>query len=284
MAWGMGESSRGDEARATLLSFNTVERLLRGDYFHTVHWDTVVAELARFPKEWRLAGVGTTNWFERNGETIIHGTVGAPKVFWSDPKSVDPMHVIDLLKERPSGDGPDLVSPSFDDEGVEPPFPFLALGVCDPATRVQWEAPAGEDLHGWLEGKLVEENIGLAAVEVTGGCRRVEYAAAYHLPLVGVDFSEGYRARDIFRLAEHEGGCWRAGGVYAANETLQRIISVAGLPLHLHGYEEKLKVGGHLTRVEAESVNVSVWPLKDFLLEIKNLDRERVAVREVGGE
>jgi hypothetical protein len=280
----MGESFGGDDARATLLSFNTLERLLRGDFFHTVHWDTVVGELERFPEEWRLAGVGTTNWFERNGETIIHGTVGEPKVFWSDPKSADPMHVIDLLKERPSGDGPELMSPSYDDEGVEPPFPFLALGVCDPATRVRWEAPAGEDLHGWLEAKLVEENMGLAAVEISGVCRRVEYAAAYHLPLEGVDLTDGYSARDIFRLAEHEGGTWRVGGIYAANATLQRIISVEGLPLHLHGYEEALMVGGHVTKLEGEAVEVRVWPLKDFLLEIKNLDRERVAVREVEGE
>lgn len=123
-------------ARSTLLSFNTVERLLSGDFLHTVHWDTALSEIRRFPEDWILAGIGTTSWFERNGETIIGGTVGNPTVHWSDPRNHDPMHVIDLLKDRPSADGPELVSPSLANTGTDPAFPFFAMGIGNPADSI----------------------------------------------------------------------------------------------------------------------------------------------------
>ncbi|MEM7146671.1 MAG: hypothetical protein AAF591_16160 [Verrucomicrobiota bacterium] len=279
MTGGQSES----RARGTLVSFNTVERLLRGDFFHTVHWEEVLGELGRFPAEWGLAGVGTTNWFGRNGEAIIHGTVGAPEVYWSDPRKADPMHVIDLLREHPSGEGKELVSPSLDDdEGEEPAFPFFALGVCDPSVEVEWAVPAGVNLHEWLLGRFHEENIGLAAIAVEGAMGHVEYASAFYLPLEGIDLDDLYHADDNFRLASHEGGRWIGRGVYAANPTLQRIISVEGLPLHLHGWEEALRIGGHVSRATVgEGVSVRVWVLRDFLLEIRNLERERVKTRVV---
>lgn len=280
------KSKSGDsktlEARATLLSFNTVERLLRGDFFHTVSWETVAHELGRFPADWSLAGVGTTNWFGRNGEAIIHGTVGAPLVHWSDPRKSDPMHVIDLLTERPSSDGRDLISPALDEEGEKPAFPFFALGVCDPSTEIVWEVPADADLHGWLVERFHEENLGMAAIALEGPAKRVEYSSAFYLPLGGVEMGDLYHADANFRMAGHDGGRWIGSGVFAANPTLQRIISVEGLPLHLHGFEEALRMGGHLSRLTAaDGMRVRVRVLKDFLLEIRNLDLEHVETREV---
>jgi len=265
--------------RPTLLSFNTVERLLNGDFFHTVHWETICSELSRFPPDWILAGVGTTNWYERNGETIIGGTVGHPTVHWSDPRSQDPMHVIDLLKEHPSPDGPDLVNPSLADTGNDPAFPFFAMGIGDPASVVNLQIPEGVKLHDFLIRYFEEQNVGLAAVELSGTFRHVNYAAAFHLPLEGLGESDCYDADDSFRLAEREGGTWQVRGVYAANTTLQRIISVEGLPLHLHGYEETEMMGGHLSEVVTDSLEANIFPLKDFLLEIKNLDRAHLPVR-----
>lgn len=56
--------------RSTLLVYNTADRLLRGDLFHTVTTEDVLRDLAAFPPAWPIVGVGTTNWLQRNGEVI----------------------------------------------------------------------------------------------------------------------------------------------------------------------------------------------------------------------
>ena len=64
--------------RSTLIALNTVDRLVRGDFFHTVSLEEVLADLRGFPPEWPVSGLGTTNWYRRNGEVVIEGTAGAP--------------------------------------------------------------------------------------------------------------------------------------------------------------------------------------------------------------
>ena len=61
---------------STLLAFNTVERLLKGDFFHTVTLGDVAGELGALPAHWPLVGLGTTNWRERHGELFVEGTAG----------------------------------------------------------------------------------------------------------------------------------------------------------------------------------------------------------------
>ena len=65
--------------RSTLLIYNTVDRLLRGDLFHTVTTADVIDDLAAFPPDLPLVGIGTTNWLKRNGEVIADGTTGSPQ-------------------------------------------------------------------------------------------------------------------------------------------------------------------------------------------------------------
>jgi hypothetical protein len=259
-------------ARPILFSYNTVERLLRGDFYHTVDWESVSAELARFPGDWPLIGIGTTNWFKRNGETIVQGTVEHPHVFWSDPEGENPMHVIDLHEQGPSAKGPELLSPSVDGPSTAAAYPFLAVAVCQPDTAQHWDIPATENVHLWIQETLAQENIGLAAVLINGPCSHVRYASAFYLPLEGLKLVDGYNAKNNLKLAEHEKGDWSIGGIYAANPTLQNIISVEGLPLHLHGYEKESRVGGHVIQIKTAGCRVTVWPLKDLVMELKNLD------------
>ena len=269
-------------ARPTLAAYNTVERMLRGDFFHTTHWHEVAADLARYPSEWPIAGIGTTNWYRRNGETIVTGTAGSPEVLWTDPAGDDPMEVIDLLKDEPSTEGPKLVNPDALDGDSAMAFPFLALGVCDPATVLEWEIGSTEDLHAWIRKKLEEENIGLAAVRVEGECCYVHFSAAFYLPLEGLNLEGGYAASHNMKLAEFYDRRWNIGGIYAANPTLQRIISVEGLPLHLHGVETRSRHGGHIIKLRTEGAEVKVWPLKDLVMRIRNLDHTWLPVRNVG--
>lgn len=58
-------------SRATLLVYNTIERLLRGDFFHAVQIGELRADLKAYPCAWPVVGLGTSNWYKRNGETIV---------------------------------------------------------------------------------------------------------------------------------------------------------------------------------------------------------------------
>jgi alpha-acetolactate decarboxylase len=256
-----------------LFCYNTVERLLRGDFYHTVDWDSASAALTRFPGDWPLIGIGTTNWFKRNGETIVQGTVAQPQVFWSDPEGEKPMQVINLQEQNPSAAGPALRSPSADNSNTTAAFPFLAVAVAQPDTVLTWDCPTTENLHQWIQEKLAESNIGLAAVFIEGPCSHVRFASAFYLPLEGLKLSDGYNAKNNLKLSEHEQGYWSIGGIYAANPTLQNIISVEGLPLHLHGYEKQSRLGGHITQIKTSGCSVKVWPIKDLVMELKNLDQ-----------
>ncbi|MEM6821449.1 MAG: acetolactate decarboxylase, partial [Verrucomicrobiota bacterium] len=258
--------------RPTLLAYNTVERVLRGDFFHTVDRDTLVTDLSSFPKSWDVNGIGTTNWYRRNGETMISGNAGEPGIMWSDPEGDQPMEVIDLFHEAPSDSGGDLISPSIHDQEGDVTFPFLAVAVGDPDSVAIFEKKSCDDVHAWLWRLFNNENIGLAGLELSGTFTNVEYSTAFYLPLEGIDLSAGYKANGSLKTATRENGIWKMGGVFAANVTLQRMLSVEGLPAHLHGYETSTRVGGHIIRMEAENIKVKIWPLKDLIMKIRNLD------------
>jgi hypothetical protein len=266
--------------RSALLCYNTVERMLKGDFFHTVTWEDVAADIAPLPGDSPLIGIGTTNWFRRNGETMIVGTVGQPRCLWADPEGEHPLGVIDLLHQRPEPEGQPWITPSLQD-GDSPPLPFLALGLCRPRPEFIWELERVEAFHPWLHEKLSQENVGLAAVEIQGIMRTVTVSAAFYLPLEGLDLSHGYDARDNLKIAEFADGLWTAGGIYAANPTVQRMISVEGLPLHLHGTNDLTGQGGHLVRLSVEKATVRVWTLQDLVLQIRNLDQAWLPIRNL---
>ncbi len=83
------------------------------------------------------------------------------------------------------------------------------------------------------------------------------------------------------KLAECGPGEWSAGGIYAANPTIQNMISIAGHPLHLHGFETQSQHGGHIVRMKTSGVKVYLWPIKDLMMEIKNLDQAWQPIRNL---
>jgi hypothetical protein len=110
----------------------------------------------------------------------------------------------------------------------------------------------------------------------------VHFSAAFYLPLEGLNLEGGYAASHNMKLAEYSDRRWSVGGIYAANPTLQRIISVEGLPLHLHGVETRSRHGGHIIKVRTDGLKVQAWPLKDLVMRIRNLDQTWLPVRNVG--
>lgn len=268
--------------RATLLAYNTVERLLRGDFFHYVSLGDVLADLSGYPSHWPLAGVGTTNWYRRNGELMLEGDVSAPAFLWADPGGAVPATVLDLVHDRPDAGDQPLVSPAVGGDETEPQLPFVGIAVCDPATVRSWTAASGDDVHDWVRVRCEEENIGLAGVRVTGPFAAVDYQAICHIPIGGVGAGAGTTAAADFRFGRADGERWRTTGLFAANPTLQNVVSGPGQPLHLHGYSVETRRGGHVRAAEAAGgVTVEVWPLKDLLVRIHDLDTAWLPVRDL---
>ena len=129
-------------------------------------------------------------------------------------------------------------------------------------------------------GVVSGEHMRLAAVRFAGDFSYAHFSAAFYLPLEGLDLSAGYEASNNMKLVEYHDRHWQAGGIYAANPTLQRIISVEGLPLHLHGLETGAHHGGHLIKLQTSGVTVHIWPLKDLVMRIRNLDHSWLIARE----
>jgi hypothetical protein len=244
---------------STLVAFNTVERLLRGDFFHTVDIAVVRAELAAFPADCAVVGIGTTNWFDRHGELLVDGTAAAPRFSWADPEG------------EPSGVLVDLADGPADVVGT---FPFIAVAVIDAtATAYEWQLDEGADVHDAIARACVDANIGLAALRVDGGLGDVGYQVMCHIPVGGIADERPARATQYHSVVEP----WEALGIYAANPTIQSIVSQGLAAVHLHGRAGAPACGGHFNHASAtSSTRVHAWPLADLVMRIHNLD---VAVR-----
>ena len=91
--------------RSTPVVYNTADRLLRGDFFHTVSARRINQDLADYPPDWLTLGIGTTNWMGRNGEVIIDGTVSDTRYLWADPDSDPAGDIVNLVTHRPRQTG-----------------------------------------------------------------------------------------------------------------------------------------------------------------------------------
>ena len=84
------------DKRSLILAYNTVERLLKGDFFHFSKIEDILQDLKSFDQSWPVIGLGTTNWYKRNGEDIIDGMVKQPEFLWADPESEPTGKVLNL--------------------------------------------------------------------------------------------------------------------------------------------------------------------------------------------
>lgn len=260
-------------ARPSLLVYNTVERLLAGDLVHTVTIADVQIDLTTFPPDWPVVGVGTTAWIGRNGEMMPDGTAGQLHFWWADPGSPSQADVMDLISDegRRIKDESSFVVGRWSFVGPKAQFPFLALAIGDPTTVVTWTLRDVEDVHAWLEEKLTASGIDLAGLQLRGQFGPVKTSVVYNLPLTGLDLSGGYVGEDYFRFHEYITATWTMNGLYAADPALQPVISVAGHPLHLHGYQPGAMLGGHVGRASAISVTATIWPLSQVITRIGKL-------------
>jgi hypothetical protein len=246
--------AQGGPAQPTLLLYNTVESLLAGDLLNTVTSGEVSRDLAAFPPDWPVVGVGTTNWFGRNGELMPTGTTTALHYWWADPDPPTHATIRDLA------DWP--TDPAL---GGEPYLPFLGLAVGDPAAAVTLQVENVDDVHAWLAERLAAENIALAGVRLEGEFGPVQTTVAYNIPLTGLDLSGGYVGDDYFRFGDYAPATWTMVGLYAAAPALQPAIAAPDQAIHLHGYQPATMLGGHIGRAAAVQVAATVWPLREVV-------------------
>ena len=175
-----------------------------------------------------------------------------------------------------------LQTPVEGQDPTLPYFPFAAIGLCPPQDRREWEIPAGTPIHGWIEARITDENIGLAAVRLDAVFDAVEYTTMCNIPLGGLALSEGYSGDDTFNFGAIDDQRWDFRGIVAINPTIQNMVSLTDHPLHLHGFSTEAEIGGHVNKaVTREATRVEVWPLRDLVLKINDLDVLWLPVREV---
>ena len=265
--------------RSILLAYNTVERLLKGDFFHFSSIEEIEQEIASFEKKWPVIGLGTTNWYKRNGEAMVEGEVGKPAFLWADPESNPAGKVINLNLDHPDHEE-NLQSPVIGLNDTQPQFPFMAVAICDPQHAKEYRLSAGDNIHQWIEKEFPQENLGLAAIHISGTLTDVQSTAACHIPLGGMDLSDGYSLKDNFKFIEYAKGFWNLQGLYGVNPTIQQVLSVPGHPLHLHGYEVNENRGGHINQaIATASTKITVHPIKDINIRIKNMDQAFMPIK-----
>lgn len=230
---------------STLLVFNTVERLLRGDFYHCASPADVAKELEGFAGDWRLVGLGTTNLLGRHGEVLVDGSAAAPRFGWIDP--LDPSRLGVLHSNA------DL--------------PFVAVAACDPDGRLEIEVTSGADLADEIEAACIRANVGLAALDVHGPLEAAEHQVMCEIPLGGVRPEAPTRANRVATGRD----AWRLTGFYSANPTIQTMLAHGTDAVHLHG-RGVAGLGGHLNHATSGGVAVSVWPLQELVLRIRGLD------------
>ena len=263
--------------RSTIISFNSVERLLRGDFFHSVTPAYVRDELAAFPAHWPVAGLGTTNWYRRNGELLIDGSASRPRFLWADPAS-EPVGTIRVLDARCPADEA-FLSPSVDERRGFPYLPFAAVAACDPdAPALTSRLQHGADIHDAVREFCEAANVGLASVRVRGPMRSVDLQAMCHIPIGGVDEHRPAEAR----TRTHIGDAWHVLGFYSANPTIRPLLGFNDAAVHLHGCLDEALRGGHINAaVAAPGAELEVRPVQDLVLRIRGLDVASLPMREL---
>jgi hypothetical protein len=245
------EAVTGDSPIPTLLVYNTAQGLLAGDLAHAVSPTMVQDDIDAFPSTWIVLGVGTTNQPGRTGEIIPDGTARSVRFWWADPSSPSQADVSNLS-----------ATPSLSSAEL----PFTAIGVANPDTVIEWPVPAVPSVHAWLRQQLEAQGLDLAAIRLEGTFGEVMTTVSYNIPPSGIPTGSVYSGGDFFRFGDYPSGTWNIDGVFADPAALQPVVSTPGNPIHLHGYQPDLDLGGHIVSALPNEVRAYIYPLQEMVI------------------
>ena len=239
----------GASPPAAAVAFSTVENMLAGDVWSATRTADVATALAGRPADWPVMGIGTTNADHANGEVVALGTAGWPDVRWCDPE--EPQGVWRVLDT----------------------MPFVAVAAGDPATAIRVPARAGEELAPQVTALCQQRGLALAGVRAEGRLRAVNGTVAFNLSRAGAPLTGyGVNAGDyLLPFAVSDAAEWQVAGFWTTVADQQRVLSIGGHALHLHGQLADGRHGGHLAKALVESAVITVYPLADVEVRRSNV-------------
>ena len=209
--------------------FNRVDELLMGDLNDTVSLEDLRGRYSA--KE--IAGLGTTSR-EHAGEILFL----SGSCYWADPSSNGQVTELGWTEEE---------------------LPFCAIARVDSEDCLAFAGVTG-DIHQWVQDKAEELGVSLAAVKGKGNFGDVHLSIADRLPESATEKLESVL------VTVNEEGEWELVGFYAQGEENQRLLSVPGHPVHLHGKTLEDNYGGHIQRAKSIASEVAIYPIDQYLL------------------
>ena len=221
-----------DEEYVTI--FNRVDELLMGDLDDTVSLRDLEGQYSGRD----IMGLGTT-LREHNGEIFFM----SGSCYWADPTENGQVMKLGWIEEE---------------------LPFCAITVIHNEDCLVFTGVTG-NIHQWIEAKAEELRIPLAAVKVEGRFSDVHLSIADRLP---TNSSEKLESILVTVSEERE---WEFVGFYALGEEDQKLLSVPGHPVHLHGKTLDNSYGGHLQKADSIASEVAICPIGVYVLRNKVL-------------
>ena len=204
------------EQPGTAYVYNRVDELLEGDLDDTV---SVAAVRRRLKND--SIGLGTTSRSD-NGEVVIVGK----SIFWIDPEGASVREITDPGET----------------------LPFCAVAYI-PSSARRFELSGG-DLKEMVLARCRDTGEGLLALKIAGEFYDVKVSVAKTIPRSGFDFEDPGNCLAYFTEGEAD---WVMVGFYAASAEDQRILSVEGHPVHIHGVNDDRSFGGHIQKAKVKN-------------------------------
>jgi len=214
--------------------FNRVDELLMGDLNDTV----LLKELEGQYSRGEIIGLGTT-LREHSGEIFFF----SGNCYWADPTNNGQVTKLDWIEER---------------------LPFCAIAKVDTENCLVSAGVTG-DIHQWIERRMEELGVPLAAVEVEGEFTDIHLSIADRLPE-----NPGEKLKSML-INVNEEREWKFVGFYARDEENQKLLSIPGHPVHLHGKTLDNNCGGHLQKANSIASEVAIYPIDQYILKNKVL-------------
>ena len=221
--------ARTADQAGTAYVYNRVDELLTGDLDDTV---SVAAVRRRLGED--SVGLGTTSMAE-NGEVVI----ACKAIFWVDPEDASVHEITDPAET----------------------LPFCAVAYV-PSSARRFELSGG-DLKEMVLARCRETGEGLLALKIIGEFNEVKVSVAKTIPRSGFDFENPGQCLAYFTEGEAD---WVMVGFYAASAGDQRILSVEGHPVHIHGVNEDRSFGGHIQKAKVKKAVLFTQPITTLTL------------------
>jgi len=202
--------------------FNPAWDYFAGDRKEAVSYKELLTIFRHQPKGYRVLGIGAAAEGEQPGWVIFAGRTSNPKV-----------HLLPSMGLPPEE------------------FPWLELGVCNPAEGLKRRLKNEQDIQRFVADQLRRAGyIKWAVLYIRGRFTYVSY-----LPRPDTD------KRKIGTSGE-----WEMVGVYCPDYATQFLASRPGSPLILCGMRQETEEGGLVLTADATEAEVLIYPVEEYHL------------------